>query len=478
MTERAFDVVVLGAGPAGEVVAGKLADGGLSVALVEPELVGGECSFWACMPSKALLRPAEALAEARRVPGAREAVGTVDPAAALARRDEVIHDLDDSGMLPWLRSRGIELVRAAGRIAGERRVEAGGETLHARRAVIVATGSTAALPPIDGLVEADPWTNREGTTSKEVPDRLAILGGGVVGVELAQAWRSLGAQVTLLEVGDRLLAREEPFAGEQVADALRVAGVDVRLGVALSAVRSEEGGGAGGTAGAGAAATGDPATGGRPRELALALDGAPELRADRLLVATGRRPRTDDIGVEEVGLEPGESIAVDDRMRATGVPGGWLYAIGDVNGRALLTHVGKYQAWVAAENLLGRDAVSEVDGETAPRTVFTEPQVAAVGHTLASARAAGLDVRAVDVDTSANAGASFVGKGAPGTCRLVVDERAGTIAGATFTGVAVAESLHAATIAIAGRVPLDRLRHAVPSFPTRSEVWLKLLEAL
>jgi len=453
MTERTFDVVVIGAGPAGEVVAGRAADGGLSVALVEPHLVGGECSFYACMPSKALLRPADALAEARRVPGAADAVGTLDVVAVLRRRDEVIHDLDDSGMLPWLESKGIELIRAAGRIAGERRVEAGGQALVARRAVVVATGSAAALPPIDGLDGAPYWTNREGTTTEEVPDRLAVLGGGVVGVELAQAWRSLGAQVTLLEVGDRLLAREEPFAGEQVAEALRAAGVDVRLGSAVTAVRS----------------VGD--------EVELAVDGGPAVRADRLLVATGRRPLTEGIGVEVVGLEPGESIQVDDRMRAVDVDGDWLYAIGDVNGRALLTHVGKYQARIAADTILGRDAASEVTGELAPRTVFTEPQVAAVGHTLASARAAGLEVRAVDVETAANAGGSFLGKGASGTCRIVVDERARTIVGATFTGVAVAESLHAATIAVVAEVPLDRLWHAVPSFPTRSEIWLKLLEA-
>jgi len=453
MAERSFDVVVLGAGPAGEVAAGRLADGGLSVALVEPHLVGGECSFYACMPSKALLRPGEVLAEARRVPGAAEAVtGDVDAAAVLARRDEVVHDLDDSAQLAWLEDKGIELLRGSGRIEGERRVRVGDELVTATRAVVVATGSAAALPPIDGLREAGPWTNREGATAKAVPERLAVLGGGVAGVELAQAWRSLGSRVTILERSDRLLEREEPFAGEQVADSLRALGVDVRLDAAVTAVR----------------AAGD--------EVVVELDDEPPVTADELLVATGRRPRTDDIGLDSIDLGVGVPIEVDDRMRARGVTGGWLYAIGDVNGRALLTHMGKYQARAAADVILGGDAIVTADGRISPRVIFTEPQVAAVGHTLASAREAGLNVRAVDVGTEASAGGSFVGRDAPGTCRIVVDEDRRVIVGATFTGVEVAESLHAATIAVVGEVPLDRLWHAVPSFPTRSELWLNLLE--
>jgi len=453
MTERTFDAIVLGAGPAGEVVAGRLADGGLSVALVEPHLVGGECSFYACMPSKALLRPGELIAEARRVPGAAEAVtGELDVGAVLARRDEVIHDLDDSVQLPWIESKGIELIRGEGRLDGERRVVVGEDVLVANRAVVVATGSAAALPPIDGLREVEPWTNREATTAKAVPARLAVLGGGVAGVELAQAWRSLGSQVTIVERSDRLLDREEPFASEQVADSLRALGVDVRVDAAVTSVRSD----------------GD--------EVVIELEGEAPVRADELLVAAGRRPRSDDIGAESVGLEPGKSIEVDDRMRATAVAGDWLYAIGDVNGRVLLTHMGKYQARAAADVILGKDAVVTADGPVSPRVTFTEPQVAAVGHTLASAQQAGLNVRAVDVPTEAPAGGSFIGKDAPGTCRIVVDEDRRTIVGATFTGVEVAEAIHAATIAVVGEVPLDRLWHAVPSFPTRSEIWLNLLE--
>jgi dihydrolipoamide dehydrogenase len=457
VSDGSFDVIVIGAGPAGQVAAGRLAEGGVSVAILEAELVGGECSFWACMPSKALLRPGEALTEVERIPGAAEAVtGTLDVAALLSRRDEVIHELDDTSQLPWLERRGIAVVRAHGRLEGARRVRAGDDVLEAVKAVIVATGSGPAVPPIEGLREATPWTNREITTAKTVPSRLAILGGGVVGVEMAQAWATLGSQVTLIEALDRVLAREEPFASEQVATSLRERGVDVRLGAKAVAVRREQAGGS----------------------VTIELEQGPEVQADELVVAVGRRPRTADVGLETVGLEPGDWIEVDDRLRATGVDGDWLYAVGDVNGRTLLTHMGKYQARVACDTILGKSARATEDGAGSPRVIFTDPQVAAVGHTFESAREAGLTVRVVEASTSGNAGGSFYGRNAVGTSQLVVDEDRGVVVGATITGSGVADFLHAATIAVVGEVPLDRLSHAVPAFPTRSEVWLRLMTEL
>jgi pyruvate/2-oxoglutarate dehydrogenase complex dihydrolipoamide dehydrogenase (E3) component len=453
MNEREFDVIILGAGPAGEVAAGRLGEADLEVAIVESHLIGGECSFYACMPSKSMLRPGELLAEVRRIPGVAETVsGGLDVRAVLDRRDEIIHGLDDSHMEPWLSDRGVAIVRGAGRLDGERRVSTGDEALTARRAVIVATGSRPRIPPIPGLEEAPYWTNREATTAKEPPERLVILGGGVVGVEMAQAYSSFGSQVSLVATRDRLIPREEPFASEDVRGALEEHGVDVHLSIRATAVRAQDG------------------------QVELDLDTGGPLRGDQLLVATGRRPNTDDLGLETVGLEPGAPIQVDDQMRAND----WLYAIGDVNGRALLTHMGKYQARVAADVILGEDNTCLVtDRERAPRVIFTDPHVAAVGYTLAAAQAAGLNVIPADVTTQGSAGASFYGRDtAPGTARLVVDQDRRVIVGATFTGPEVSEFLQAATIAVVGEVPLERLFHAVPAFPTRSELWLYLLEEL
>jgi pyruvate/2-oxoglutarate dehydrogenase complex dihydrolipoamide dehydrogenase (E3) component len=462
VSSDSFDVIVIGAGPAGENAAGRCAEGGLSAAIVERELVGGECSYWGCMPSKALLRPGDAVAAAQRVPGAAGAVtATIDVGSALAWRDSVAGDWDDSGQLPWLEERQITLVRGTGRLAGEKVVEAEladgtVRRLTARRAVVVATGTKPAVPPIPGLAEARPWDNRSVTATKDIPRRLLVLGGGAIGAEMAQAMRRLGSdEVTVVEGMDRLLAREEPFAGKEVREAFEAEGIRVITGAKMTAL--------------------ERAPGAAP--LQATLEDGTVLEADEILVAVGRKPNTADLGLDSVGLEPGEPIDVDDRLRAKKVNGDWLYAVGDCNGLSLLTHMGKYQARIAGDVILGKDTRDLASRDIVPRVTFTDPQVCAVGLTEAQARDRGLSIKVVDHPTGGVAGASVTAKDFKGTSRLVIDEDRRMLVGATFTGPNTADLLHSATVAIAGQVTLDRLWHAVPSFPTVSEVWLRLLES-
>ncbi|MFJ8546222.1 dihydrolipoyl dehydrogenase family protein [Streptomyces sp. NPDC093586] len=473
MTEsetNAYDVVVIGAGPVGENVADRTRAAGLSTAIVESELVGGECSYWACMPSKALLRPVIARADARRTPGLSQAVqGPLDAAAVLAHRDEYTSHWKDDGQVRWVESIGADLYRGQGRLAGPRTVEVTGtdgtrRVLTARHAVAVCTGSRAALPDLPGLDDVRPWTSREATSARSVPGRLIVVGGGVVAVEMATAWQALGSRVTLLVRGKGLLARMEPFAGELVAEALTEAGADLRTGTSVESVTRENG-------------------------TVVAVTGTGDrIEADEILFATGRAPRTDDIGLETVGLRPGSWLPVDDSLRVDGHD--WLYAVGDVNHRALLTHQGKYQARIAGAAIAARASgvpvlesgpwgahAATADHDAVPQVVFTDPEVAAVGLSLAEAEQAGHRVRAVDVDLSTVAGASLYRDGYTGRARMVVDLEDEIVRGVTFVGPGVGELIHSATIAVAGRVPVSRLWHAVPSYPTISEVWLRLLEA-
>ncbi|HEX2359369.1 MAG TPA: NAD(P)/FAD-dependent oxidoreductase [Solirubrobacterales bacterium] len=440
MSER-FDAIVIGAGPAGEVCAGHLAEAGMSVAVAERELVAGECSYWACMPSKTLLRPGEAVAQARHAPGAREAVtGEIDRDEALEWRNKVVSGWDDSGHVDWLEQRGITLLRGDARIAAAGSVEVGGEA-HETDRIVVATGSDPAFPPIEGLDGLEGvWTNREVTGMKRVPDSILILGGGPVGVEMAQALTRFGADVTVVEAADRLLGREAPAVGEALADALREEGVELRLGAQAEAADKQGDG------------------------YALRLAGGGELSAEKLLVATGRKPRL-DVGMDNVGIEPGKrGIEVDERLRA----GDGVWAIGDVTGIMPFTHVGKYQARIAAEDMLGNEA--RADYRAVPRVVFTDPQVAAVGESdgkrTGTAELSGL----ARTSTWARNGE------ARGFLTLVSDGE--ILTGAYALGPEAGDWLQQATLAIRAGVHLDLLRDTIQPFPTFSEAYPSALADL
>ncbi|MFI5998730.1 dihydrolipoyl dehydrogenase family protein [Streptomyces sp. NPDC051362] len=471
---RTYDVIVIGAGPAGENVAERTRAAGLSTVILEQELLGGECSFWACEPSKALLRPVIARADARRIPGLSQAVqGPLDVPAVLEHRDTMsVHWMDDD-QVDWLNSVSVDLIRGHGRLTGPKQVEVNtpdGDTvaLTAGHAVVVATGTSAALPDLPGLDSVRPWTSREATSAGSVPDRLVVVGGGVVAVEMATAWQALGSQVTLLVRSEEgLLPRMEPFAGELVAEGLSEEGVDVRIGAFVRSVSRD--------------AAGDVRT--------EVSDGS-EIVSDEILFAIGRTPRTENLGLETIGLTPGEWLPVDDTCQVTTESGGWLYAVGDVNHRALMTHQGKYQARMAGAAIGARAAGQPVDDtrwgdhattadiEAVPQVIFTHPEVAAVGLTTREAERTGRRVKVVDYDMSRIAGAVQYAEGYRGQTRLLIDEDRDVVVGVTFVGPGVGELLYSATVAVVSEVPVRRLWHAVPAFPTISEVWLRLLETL
>ncbi|AQZ68570.1 PF00070 family, FAD-dependent NAD(P)-disulphide oxidoreductase [[Actinomadura] parvosata subsp. kistnae] len=475
MNGTIYDVVVIGAGPVGENVADRVVRGGLSAAIVERELVGGECSYWACMPTKALLRSAAALRAARQVPGAREAVtGDLDVAAVLGRRDSFASHWKDDGQVAWLDSSGIALHRGQGRIVSANEVEVTGDdgtrvTLTARHAVVIATGSSALLPDIPGLRDAAPWTSREAAAASAAPRRLAIIGGGVVASEMATAFAALGSSVTLL-ARDGVLPQAEPFAGERVTESLRESGVSVRLGTTAASAHRDHSG-----------------------TVHITTTDGDRIEADEVLVVIGRTPNTHDLGLDALGLTPGTWLTVDDTLRVVAEDGtpigdGRLYAAGDVNRRVLLTHQGKYQARAVGDVIVARAKDEPVedgrwgrhaataDERAVPQVIFTDPEIASVGLTASAAEAAGIRTRVIDYDLAAVAGAALHADGYQGHARMVVDEDRKVIVGFTLAGPDVAELLHAATIAVVGEVPLDRLWHAVPPYPTVSEVWLRLLE--
>lgn len=461
-TPRTADVIVIGGGPVGENAAQyAIAGTDMTALIVEGELLGGECSYYACIPSKALLRPIEVARTTSTLPGVSTA--EVQRAELLARRDTWVSGYDDSGQVQWAEGSGLPVVRGHGRLTGQKQVEVTGAdgdrtVLQAEVAVILATGSAPSIPA--PYREVHPWTSRDATGVREVPGHIAIIGGGVVACEAATWMRALGAEVTMLVRGDALLRSSEPFAGQAVAEGLRHQGVEVSLGTDVSEVRRDD-----------ARETGLGRIHGGTVHLTTS---AGQLDTDEVLVATGRHPRLEDVGLDAVGLRPED-------VTGEKLPD-WLHVVGDASGEAPLTHWGKYRSRVIGERIAamaaGRDAAPVPPNVPVPQVVFTDPQVAQVGRTEDDARKDGAEVVTSQIPYGSAAGTSLLRDEVPGQVKIVVDADTGRLLGASFVGPEAAELVHAATIAIVGEVPVGVLRHAVPSFPTSSELWLQLLESL
>ena len=463
-----FDVVVIGGGPGGASAAEYLIAEGLEVALVEERLIGGECHYWACNPTKALLRPIEVLALAQAVPGVREAVGPgqLDVAAVFAKRDTIVDHLNDDGATGEMQQTGLTVIHAHGRLAGTREVtvthpDGREETVRALQAVVLATGTRPTIPDVPGLAEAHPWTNRELATMTHVPPRTLIIGGGVVGVEFATILAGLGSEVTLLARGGTLLRNSETVASEMVTESLRHKGVDLRFHAHPSGVVR-------------------PIAGG-PVSVTV---GEENIEVDEVVVATGRTVNTDSLGLETVGLRAGEFIAVDDHLQALGVDGTWLYAMGDTTGRALLSHLSQYHAVVVADIIaarargrqLGADELIARDPHNLPQVVYTDPQVVEVGRTESQARADGFTVTTTSARyPEAVPDLAIFRDGFDAWAKLVVDADTDTLLGATFVGPEFAELAQAATLAVVAKVPIETLRHVVAPHPSINQIWNPLL---
>lgn len=468
MTGEDFDAVIVGGGVGAVAASRSLASAGLSVALIEDRLVGGECRYWACNPTRALIRPIEVLSLAKAVPGVRESISGdgLDIGAVFAKRDALIEDLSDQSRVSSLQQAGVTVLHGFGRLSGARtvRVTCGDDTeavLRARHAVVLATGTRPSVPAVPGLAQARPWTNRELTTMKQVPPRVLLVGGGVVGVEFATVLAGLGSAVTLLVRGDTLLRDCEPEVRELVEQSLRNSGVKIHFETELSAVRRPSEGG--------------PVT---------ATFNCESIEVDEIVLAAGRRMNTDDIGLETVGLPVGGSVCVNDRLQAVGVTGNWLYAVGDITARNRLSHISTYHGRVAADIITARAAGRALfenelvahDAGNVAQVIFTDPQVVEVGRTERQARAEGFVVRTRTARYPENVSQlALFRDGFEGWAKLVINAVTNTLLGATFVGPGFSELVHAATLAIVAQVPTSLLRHAVAPHPTVNQVWDPLL---